>query len=111
MKSGKLKYTITLQELTVKKDNEGIEKETWIDISGMSNVRSAIDPLRGKEYFQAAAVGAENTIRFTIRYREGVTTKMRIKYGSHIFNIRSVIDVNEQHIELQLLGDEYVDGN
>lgn len=109
MKAGKMKRRITLQNLTVTKDTEGIETESWVSL--YSNINAEIDPLKGKEYFQAATIGEENTVRFKIRYRSGVTSKLRLLYGSRIFNIRSVIDIEERHVELDLMCEEVVSGN
>ncbi|MGQ0516567.1 phage head closure protein, partial [Bacillus sp. D-CC] len=53
--------------------------------------------LRGREFWQAASVNAENTIRVEIRYRKGITSEMRILYGERILEITNVIDVEEKH--------------
>lgn len=81
--------------------------ETWADIA---TIWSSIEPVRGREYFQAASVNAENTIRFRIRYRQGIRPSMRLIYSGRIFDIKSVIDVNERHREIELMCQEVVSG-
>lgn len=103
MNLGKLRHRITLQSKAVVKDIEGITKETWTDLA---TVWAAIEPLRGREYFQAAAVNQENTVRFRIRYRPGITSSMRVKYRSRLFDIKSIIDIEERHVELHLMCQE-----
>jgi SPP1 family predicted phage head-tail adaptor len=51
--------------------------DCWADIKTML----------GKEYFAAAAVQAERTYRFIIRFRPGIETTMKIKYKNRIFDI------------------------
>ena len=41
--------------------------------------------------------------RIIIRYLSGIVPKMRVKYGSRIFDILSVINVSERNRELQLM--------
>lgn len=61
------------------------------------------EPLSGREYWSAAAVSRESEWRFTIRYREGVTASMRIRYGGVDFDITSVIDPDLCHVKLEIL--------
>ncbi|MFT9848514.1 phage head closure protein [Aneurinibacillus sp. REN35] len=108
MNPGKLNKRITLQRFEKTKDSEGIVTEAWNDVA---TVWASAEPLRGREYFAAAAVNQENIVRFRIRYRPGVTSEMRVVYGGRLFDIKSVIDVNERHRELQLMAEEvYGDG-
>jgi SPP1 family predicted phage head-tail adaptor len=73
-------------------------------------VWAAVEPLKGREYFQAAAVNAENMVRFRIRYRPGIMSDMRVVYSGRVFNIQSVIDVEERHREIQIMAQEVVAG-
>jgi len=82
------------------KDSEGLVTETWTDFA---TVWAAVEPLRGRKYFEAAAVNAENTVRFRIRYRFGITPDMRVIYSGRIFHIASVIDIDERHREIHLI--------
>jgi SPP1 family predicted phage head-tail adaptor len=89
-----------LQQKQNIKDSEGFVTEIWADVA---TVWAAVEPIRGREYFQAAAVNAENTVRFRIRYRPGIMPNMRALYNGRTFNIQSVIDVNGRHREIQLM--------
>jgi SPP1 family predicted phage head-tail adaptor len=103
--AGDYNRRITLQHFETTKDSEGIVTQQWMDVA---TVWAAVEPLRGREYFAAAAVNAENTVRFRIRYRPGITPDMRLLYNGRVFEIQSVIDVNEQHKEIHLMTREVV---
>jgi SPP1 family predicted phage head-tail adaptor len=77
--------------------------ETWQNIA---TIWAAIEPLRSREYFQAATVQSQNMIRFTIRYRKGITSEMRILYDAKPYDIQSVIDVSGRHHQLELMAKE-----
>ena len=48
------------------------------------------------------------THRVKIRYRAGVTAKMRLTFGARVFNIRGVINAGERDRTLELLCEEGV---
>ncbi|AFC28393.1 phage head-tail adaptor, putative [Paenibacillus mucilaginosus 3016] len=81
-------------------DNEGIPVITWAPIICLW---AAVKPLRGREYFQAAAINQENTLRVEIRYRTGITSEMRVQYAGKLYNINAILDPDEAHRELHLM--------
>jgi SPP1 family predicted phage head-tail adaptor len=100
MQAGKLRHRIVLQKVTMMRDEEGNAVETWSDFV---TVWASVEPIRGREYFEAAAINTENDLRFVIRYRSGITSEMRVWYNDRIFDIQSVIDIDEAHKELELI--------
>jgi len=100
MRAGELRHRVIIQQKYVTQDAEGITTESWADIA---TVWAAIEPLRGREFFDAAAVNAEVTTRIRIRYRSGIVPAMRVVYGSQVYEIESVIDVGGRRRELELL--------
>ena len=48
------------------------------------------------------------THRVTIRHRDAVTAKMRLKFGTRILNIRAVVNPSERNRTLELLCEEGV---
>ncbi|SDD27078.1 phage head-tail adaptor, putative, SPP1 family [Paenibacillus sp. UNCCL117] len=70
-------------------DNEGIFTPNWVDIISLWAARR---PLRGREFFAAAAVNAENTVRYEIRCRQGIAEDMRLIDSGRIYNIMAVLD-------------------
>jgi SPP1 family predicted phage head-tail adaptor len=103
MKITDFRHRISLQQKLITKDPEGIPIENWQNIS---TIWAAVEPLREREYFQAATVQSQNMIRFTIRYRKAITSEMRILHESKLYDIQSVIDVQGRHQQLELMAKE-----
>lgn len=70
-----LNRKITIQQVTNTVDPEGIFVETWTDFATVWANRK---PLSGREYFEAAAINAEKTVKYRIRYRRGIKANMRL---------------------------------
>jgi len=112
MRSGDLKKVISIQRQSTTSDGMGGVTEAWTDIiSGTSTatpIFAAIWPVSAKEQIQARHEQAVISHRVRIRYRAGVTTAMRIKYGTKLFNITSVVNVGSENRMLDILCQEVV---
>ncbi|WP_314185592.1 phage head closure protein [Aggregatibacter kilianii] len=115
IKAGKYNKVITLQKRDYDKERNntsyGTSKPIWKNVA---TVRASVEPLQGREYFSGPFQIGENIVRIRIRYLEGITRKMRIRYGNRLFDIYSVIDSMESHRELQLMckeGEAYKGGD
>ena len=102
---GKLRHRVTIQQLVNIDDGGGGSIETWQDIVP---VWAAIEPLRGNERYTAQQVQSTLSHKVTIRYREGVKPQMRLTYKGRVFEVESVIDVEERHQWLELLCSEVI---
>jgi SPP1 family predicted phage head-tail adaptor len=100
MKAGSLRHRVTLQQLTISQGTSGDLVEAWGDVA---TLWAAVEPLSGREYWQAQQVAAETSIRVRIRYRDGLDTTMRVIYGTKTLEILSIVDPEERHRELQLM--------
>ncbi|WP_242302067.1 phage head closure protein [Bacillus cereus group sp. BfR-BA-01423] len=58
------------------------------------------------EVFQGNAEFVIKLINFKIRYQEGINSAMRVRYQNKLFEIKSAIDVDEQHKEICLICEE-----
>lgn len=90
MKSEELKHRITIQILESLTNENGFEIETWVDFK---DLWAKIENLHGREYFEAAAVQAENTVKFTIRYTDEIDTDMKILFKDKRYNITSIDNI------------------
>lgn len=63
-----------------------------------ANVRS----LRGKEFYQASQVQAQDDKVFYINYFPGLDTKAEIKYKNELYNIISIINIDEANKEYEI---------
>ncbi|MFU0800203.1 MAG: phage head closure protein [Xylanivirga thermophila] len=102
MEIGSLNKRITLQELKLTVNENGFEVEEWIDFK---TVWSGVSNLHGREYFDAAAIQMENTVKFTIRYLSGIDTAMRISFKDKYYNITSIdnIKYRNKFIEIKAM--------
>lgn len=92
-----LNRKITFRELTITQDpNTGEMIETWADAF---SVFARVDPLVGREYFAAAAVQAEDSRKFTMRYRGDVDPTMRIAFDGDEYNITSIQNIRSGNRE------------
>lgn len=104
--SGEFRNRITFQEFVSGTDDSGFPVESWQDIK---SAWAMIKTLQGREYFSAAAVQAENTTRFVIRYTQGIDNKMRIKYGDRLFEIVAPpINDDEKYNTLTIIAKEVI---
>jgi SPP1 family predicted phage head-tail adaptor len=102
---GKYRQPITIQKRQFTQDSYGGTTEDWIDVY---HIRAGIFPLSGSEFFKADQINAQITHRIQMRFLSGVTPDMRILYNNRVFQITSVIDFQERHIELQMYAKEIV---
>lgn len=94
LNSGKLRRKITFQKKSRVEDESGYPTETSESWEDVVTVYASREPLRGREFFAAAAANAELTLRYKMRYREGITPDMRFKdlNNGRICNITAVLD-------------------
>lgn len=78
----------------------GISKERW---ETAFICWCGVEPLSGREFWEAAAINRENEVRFTIRYRKDISTDMRIRLDSTVYDITSILDKNNHHEALEIL--------
>jgi SPP1 family predicted phage head-tail adaptor len=109
MRSGWLRKKITIESFTPSIDAYGEHQKTWTTYC----IRQAtIEHLRGREYWEAQQIVAENTVRFRLRYdgtTKNITPKMRVLYDSRYFDIVMTQNIKEKNKELVLLTTEQRD--
>jgi SPP1 family predicted phage head-tail adaptor len=105
MMAGALRHRVAIEQVAATGDGYGGRTESW---TVLATVWAAVEPLSGREYFQAQQAQAKVTHKVTMRYRSGVTPGMRVKHGSRYFGIVSVLDTGEKNRELVLMCEEAV---
>lgn len=100
LKIGDLRHRITFQVPSTTENEIGEEIPVYNDFK---TVWASIEPLSGKEYLEANKESNEITHRIRIRYTQGITNDMRIVYKNRVFDIQSIINVNERNKELQIM--------
>lgn len=98
---GEFRHRITIQKMSKIENDYGELLDTWVDFL---EVRAAIYPLSGKDFFAAETTNNEITHKINIRYVSGITSAMRIKFGERYFEITSPpINFQEKNILLQIM--------
>ena len=95
----------TIQSKVINYDSYNEPIETWSDAS---SVWSDIITTGGGEFYAAQKLNASTQAVFKIRYKNDVKVTDRIKYNGRIFEILSVNDVDEAHVEIQISTKEVV---
>jgi SPP1 family predicted phage head-tail adaptor len=105
MRAGNLRHRITIQQASEAQDTHGQAITTW---ATYLTAWAEISPLRGRELFAAQETHSEINTRIRLRYRPGVTAKMRVVYGSLVYNILAPLNIGSRDRELQLMCSEGV---
>lgn len=100
MRAGKLRHRVTIQRAVEVQNDFGEVVTTWVTVG---QAWASVEPLRGREYFQAEGTQAETSTRIRMRYRNGIMPKMRVVHGSTVYDIESVMDVETRGRELELM--------
>nr|WP_088327733.1 phage head closure protein [Bacillus cereus] len=109
LNAGKMNKQIILEYKTAEtKDEEGNTLPSeWEEFTKVwAEPKTPFGSGFRSEIFQGNAEFVIKLINFTIRYREGVNSAMRVRYGGRLYEIKSVIDIDEQHKEICLICEE-----
>lgn len=95
---------VTIEEFTPANDLEAIPA-SWSEFAA---AWAAIVPLSGSEYLRAQQMQSTSSHRIRTEFVAGVNPRMRIVYGARVFNVQSVVNVEERNRELEWMCTEVV---
>jgi SPP1 family predicted phage head-tail adaptor len=95
--AGELNKRITIEEPVGTIGASGEVTRTWGTIASVS---AKIESLTGQETAAARLIDATTSHRVTIRWRPGLSPKMRLVYDSRVFNIGSMVNTDERNEDL-----------
>lgn len=98
--AGRLNKRVILQTVSNGSDGGGGVTETWNDTT---TLWAHIDELSGGERYEANQIASGLTHKVTIRYRTATTPQQRLKYGTRILKIESVINPDQRNEMLELM--------
>lgn len=91
---------IEIQVLAETSDEIGQRVKQW---ATLFTPWADISALYGEEFYAAAQVNSENTMKFRIRYSKilagYLTSELRILYSNRIFDVKYIEDYHEKHLE------------
>jgi len=99
MRAGKLRNRIYIKRVTETQSASGALQESW---STFKALWAEINPKFGREYFSSQQIVEELSLVIAIRYYPDIVSKMRIEYGSRVFDIRYVLNVDEMDKQMLL---------
>ncbi len=102
MRNGLLRHRVALQSVTETSDGAGGFTETWAEIADGRRWAS-VEPLNGREYFEAQRVGSDVTHKVTMRYEKRVTPSHRISHDGRTLEIVSVLNAMDKNERMQLM--------
>lgn len=103
MQAGRLRHKIVVQQPS-NSNVGGVNVETW---STFDTLRADVMPQRGSEYWAAKQVQEKEPKIFIIRYRSGITSKMRVLFSEKAYDIQSVVNVEERNREMHIITTAY----
>lgn len=105
MIAGLLSHRVEIQAPTESRDAFGGVTRSW---STVKRRWARIQSGRGREFIQASQQRADITHVVQMRYTTGVTNAHRLKFGSRVLNIESVLEPDAGRRELMLYCTEVV---
>lgn len=105
MRSGALRHKVIIQAVTQTVDAYGGYTESW---STFATVFAQVSPMKGMEAIEHKKLELENMYRIWIRYISGVTAKMRILWGSRIFQIVGLRVPDERNRSIEITATEEI---
>jgi SPP1 family predicted phage head-tail adaptor len=103
--AGKLKNRITFEKPSTYIDGDKGQSVVWTYVG---ECWASIEPLTARELLNVMQVQASITHRIRCRFLSGINASMRIRYQERMFAITSVIDKEENHVELEILAEEQI---
>lgn len=100
MQAGKLRQVVAVQENQATRNDVGEAVDNWVTVF---TGRASVEPVSGREFFEARQRQAEITHRVRMRYRTEPVPTMRVLYRTRVLMIEAVIDVEERRKELHLM--------
>lgn len=99
----RLKHRITLLSQKEELDSLGRQKRGASQWTAFATVWAEVRQINGQEIERARQMTAQASHVIAIRYREGVTEAMRVKFGDRTFEVRAVLDADSSRREMQLV--------
>ena len=105
MRPGPLRCRITIEAPVETQAADGSIVTTW---QTYATPWASIEPLIGREYFAQQREQAAVSHKIRMRYQPGITHKMRVAWGTRLFELESVLNVSERKREIVLMAHESI---
>jgi SPP1 family predicted phage head-tail adaptor len=95
-----LRNRLAIQSVARASDSQGGFTDTWTTVV---TIWASIEPTKAYERFQAMQTATPITHKIKCRYNANITTAKRALFGSRIFDIKQVLNINESNSMMVLL--------
>ena len=89
IRAGRLRHRIKIEQFTETVDSLGSPIQAWS--TRYDGVPASVEPLSGRELWQAQAVNPETTTKITMRWLDGVIASDRIVFNGQNYDIHQVL--------------------
>ena len=103
--AGKLRNPIQIERLALTPDGTGGNSQTW---AVNKNLKAFIKTVSGGEYLHSQRLEARLSHRIYIRYTADILNTDRVVYKGRYFQIRAIINIEEQNKWIELHCEEGV---
>ena len=100
MRAGRLDCWVQLKHPVETLDGYGDPVKTWALADA---AWAGIEPLKGREFFEAQQVNAELTVRVVLRYRTDVASTWRVEHEGHTYEVTAPPLHNRRNDETLLM--------
>lgn len=100
MRIGPLRHRVEVQEATETRNSHGGVVRGWATIAD-GKLWASVDPLTGREFFEAQRVDSDVSLKVRMRYDDRVTTSHKIRHDGRDLQIVSVL--NQRDINKSML--------
>lgn len=97
--AGRLKKRIHIYAYSEDTDSLG---QKYVSLKKKATVWAEMKPVRGIEFLEYYKDANELQYKITIRYRKNITEKDVLVRGDRQFEINSIIDIDEEHVALEI---------
>jgi len=102
---GKMRYRVAIESATNTRDAGGGLTQSYAPVT---YIYADIKPTNANSTYRQGIVQEKVTHEVTIRYMTNISTNSRINYGTRLFNVKGIINVDERDRFLKLLCEEGV---
>ena len=104
IEAGRLRHLVDVESENPARDAYGNASGSWSVFAARRP--ASIEPLRARERLEAGRAETVVTHKIRMRWMPGITSDMRIVWGSRVFHIHAVIDIEERRRVLEVMAEE-----
>lgn len=101
--ASRLRQRIIVEQAVETADGAGGVQVVWEEFTTMW---AEILPAKSREELFAGQLAKSATHKITVRHNPEITTKMRVNFDGRLFNIISILNVQERGEMLEILAEE-----